>query len=266
MKILLLFPPTWSLNVGSPHLAIPLLMAYLEVNGMEVKARDLNWEIAEYYNIRISIEEVKEACASSRLESLNYPYFLAEDKLIAIAEKYSCNWNLQLGFKFNRYSFSCSKDVREAIQTSSPFSPYYYDKLFPWIDDENPEIIGFSIASVYQLIPAFQISWLLRQRGYDGIIIMGGNTISRLGNNLKIPPLFDLIDAFILFGGEIPLLELCKAAKENISFEEIPNIIWENKDGYGIQTGSILDNQGVDKFPTPNFDDFPLNRYWGINY
>lgn len=264
MKIILLFPPSWSLNVGGPHLAIPLLQSVLKSKGYNAIARDLNWEISRYYSIKMPLNSVRKVCELMTLESLNQPYFEAEDRLTEIAQKYSGDWNLQLGFDFYQYSFCSSKDVFEASQLDSPFTKYYCEKVIPWINKENPKIIGLSITSIYQLIPAFHLLWLLRKNGYKGIIVMGGNTISRLKEEIKIPRLFDLVDVLVLFQGEISLLLIAEAVNNAKSFESIPSIIWRK--GEEIKVNPVFETLDPNTIPTPDFDGLPIGKYWGINY
>lgn len=251
--------------MGNPHLAIPLLKAVLEKDGVDVRIKDLNREIAEYYGVRITSKNATEAVEVGTMEAMNILYFDAEDKLMEIAKSYNGEWNLQLGFKFNDLSFYSSKDVREALKLDSPFTEYFKVKILPWVNREEPEIIGFSIASIYQIISALHLSWMLKRAGYNGLIIFGGNTISRLKEDIvKNPWLFDLVDGFIIFQGELPALALSKVVQAERDFSKVPNLIW--RDRGAIKENPIIQHQNPNLITTPCFAELPLGKYWGVNY
>ncbi len=265
MKQILIFPPGWSMNVGNPHLALPLLKAVLERDGIDVRIKDLNWEIAKYYKVHISLIDAAEAVELGTMEAMNTIYFSAEDKLIQVAKSYDGGWNLQLGFKFNTLSFCSSRDVQEALKLDSPFTEYFRRETLPWIEKEAAEIIGFSVSSIYQIIPALHLSWMLREAGYGGFVVFGGNTISRLREEIiNTPWLFDLVDGFIIFQGELPLLCLSKAVRARGNIGNVPNLIWRDKGG--IKENPLIQHQDPNLIPTPDFGELPLGKYWGVNY
>src|SRR5205085_1039962 len=100
MSVTLLFPPSWTFCTGSPHLALPMLKAYLAAAGVEATSRDLNWEVGQALGVHIDRAAARAACADGTLEAMNEPYFEAEDRLDALARTYSGTWNAQLGFTY----------------------------------------------------------------------------------------------------------------------------------------------------------------------
>jgi len=151
------------MNVGSPHLALPILQSVIKKKGVEVYVRDLNWELSEHFQVKPSLKAIYDAVAKGDLDSLNGPYFKAEDKLMEIASKYSATWNVQLGFQYENYSADSSTEVMEAAEAPSPFREYYEKHVLPFIAKIQPDLVGFSIASPGQLIPAFQLCSLLKK-------------------------------------------------------------------------------------------------------
>ena len=261
MKIIFFSPLGWSLIVGNPHLAIPLLKSHVASKGHAIKAYDLNLGIAKFYDLNVDISNVQ----SFSLDSLNDPYFSVEDTLSSVASKFDGEWNLQLGFNSLRYSSASSQQVIEASRMELPFTSYYKSVVLPLVSKEKPGIVAFSIASASQLIPTFHLCWLLRQYGYDGKIVVGGNVISRLKNEVKIDGLFDLIDVFVFFQGEISFALLCDAISQNKELHDIPNIIFRDNYNRIIETENItFRNPNI--FPTPDFDGLPVGQYFGINY
>lgn len=277
MNIILLFPPGWSLVTGSPHLAIPLLKTVLESNGIDVISRDLNLEAAEYFLATISPDQALKATENynskmetkdvyGATEALNEPFFEAEDKIMTAAAKYDAKWNASSGFRFNRLSGSFSEDVFQAIKMDSPFTKYFTNSVMPWIKREDPALVGISIASPSQLIPTLHLCHILKQNKFRGFIVLGGSVISRLLDEFqRMPQLFELVDGLIIFQGEIPLLKLCQTIRDNKkNLEEIPNLIWNDKDT--IRVNSIETKLDPNAIPTPDFDGMPVGRYWGVNY
>lgn len=265
MKMCLLFPPGWSLAVGSPHLALPLLQGVLLRAGVSVLTKDLNIEVANFYGARITKRQAIESCNGLDLDSMNTPYFQAEDLLNGIAHQFDGSWDVQLGFKYKTMSSESSRDVWNASATSSPFSTFYQERVLPWLAAENPECVGVSIATPGQLIPTFQLLRMLRTSGYDGTIVLGGNTVTRLLAELcQTKWVFDLVDVVIAFQGEVPLLQLSKVLKDHDSFERVPGAVW--KDSNGIRQNKPLAHQNPNAIPTPDFSGLPVGEYWGVNY
>jgi anaerobic magnesium-protoporphyrin IX monomethyl ester cyclase len=264
-KLALLFVPGWTLTTGSPHLAIPLLRGFLEKNGIEVISRDLNFEIASKLAVKIEESDVVKACESLTLESFNEPYFKAEDHLVKVSSLYEGSWNAQLGFWYNDFPEKSSIRSLAAIIRPSPFDHFYKTSVVPELLKENLDIIGLCIASVYQIIPALQLAKHLRDAGYTGLIILGGNTISRLAKEMAIPSVFDLVDGLIKFQGEIPLLQLCKKIKDKNFLETIPQLIWRNSDNQIVENDHIFSLNPNEAAP-PNYDNLAVGKYWGKNY
>lgn len=264
-RIALIFVPGWSYKVGSPHLAVPLLRGTLTSIGHQVRARDLNMEAAQYYDISVSQEKAIHACARMSLKSLNEPYFDAEDRLMEVAKPYGGKWSAQLGFEFDRYSHKSSADVLEASEMNSPFLGLYKERVIPWLAREKVKMVAISVATAYQLVPAFQLAALLRSTGYDGSIVMGGNTISRLSEEISHNPrLFRSVDAFVVLQGERPLVDLVDAVQKGESLEQVSSTIWH--DGHRIRVNRLLGHQDPNTIPVPDFDGLPVSHYWGVNY
>lgn len=263
MKALLLFAPGWTLATGSPHLALPLLRSCLESRGFEVSVRDLNWEAARQAGVTLDPITARRHCARQSLAEMNEPYFAAEDRLMSIARGFGGKWNAQLGFEYGDLPQSSSAEAVAAIDRPSPFDALF-DQVVAEVDRNQPSVIGFSLASTYQIVSTLQLCARLRRAGFDGFIALGGNTISRLAHEMAIEPIFDLIDALVTFQGELPLIRLCKAIESGHSLETVPQLIWRDHDQIRWNTHSEkLDPNSI---PAPAYDDLPIGQYWGVNY
>lgn len=265
MKLLLIFPPGWSFVTGSPYLSTPLLKTICDKNKITCHQIDLNKGFANYRELNISLEEIKNNVNS--FKSINNLYFNLEDKLNNQDKTFEGNWNLQLGFTYNKYSNQNSKHIQQAILEPTPFDSYYKKNIIPTINKTSPNVIAFSIVEQNQLIPSLRLIKLLRDNGFDGKILIGGNLITRLKNEIKQSQwLFDLIDFIIVFQGETPIVKLLQALKNNTSLEKVNSLIWKNKN-------VIIENRQLQKkeqdpniISTPNFDGLDIQTYWGVNY
>lgn len=264
-KSLVLFPPGWNMNVGSPHLGLPLLQVIAKMGGVEVFIRDLNWEMSEYLSVKPSLNEVYGAVERGDLDSFNGPYFRAEDRLMEIARVYAATWNVQLGFQYGKYTPDSSTEVMEAGSAPSPFKEYYEKHVLPYVREIRPQFIGFSIASPGQLIPAFQLCRMLKEDSYDGLIMMGGNIMSRLRDAVNNPDLYEFVDLFVFYQGEISLTQIINRLKDNnTDFSGIPNVAFF--DGKKVVVTPVSERLNLQDLPAPDFDGFPLGEYWGENY
>lgn len=265
MKAVLIFPPGWCMYVGSPHLGLPLLQAVARNAGVEVVVRDLNSEIPEHFRLKPKLADLHLAADTGDLDSLNKPYFDVEDRFADIARPFGGTWNVQLGFQYTNLRADSSAEVLAASELASPFRDYFVRHVVPDIQKLHPEFVGISIAAPGQLIPAFQLCRLLRNAGYDGLIVMGGNIISRLKDDLHLPDLYKLVDIFVCYQGELALLGILGALeRRSADFSGIPNLVYF--DGNRVVSSQMSDKTDLQLLPAPNFDGFPLGQYWGENY
>nr|VFJ77334.1 MAG: Radical SAM superfamily enzyme YgiQ, UPF0313 family [Candidatus Kentron sp. FW] len=264
-QIYLLFPPSWTLTTGSAHLALPLLKGFLESKGVPTRTHDLNLEFANRLVARLPVATLQSACSEGSLEGMNKPYFQAEDEINRVTIGFDGEWNAQLGFSFSRFSHHSSRQVFESLDAESPFHQYFDERVIPELERENSRIVGICLASLYQLIPTFQLCKRLRQTGYEGFIVLGGNTVSRLLREMSIPPVFDLIDGLIPFQGEMPMHELYRVLREGGDFADVPSLIWRDNDGT-IRQNTNHSEFILDEAAAPDYSDLPVGKYWGVNY
>jgi hypothetical protein len=261
--VLLVFPPGWSLIAGSPHLALPLLKGYLGQHGISADLLDLNIESANSLVDKINRGDVVRACRSATLESLNEPYFRAEDNLNDHASIFHGSWNIQLGFVYKGFSFESSEDVLSASDYPSPFDTVFNRRIQEISQCQDYSLVGITFASNYQLIPGLRFCKLLRESGFSGKIVIGGNIITRLKTELSGSFIFDLVDFIIVNQGESPLLSLVrKLESEGSDFGSVPQLIWRDS------KGSVRENQAEAKFnpnsgSAPDYTGLDLAQYWG---
>lgn len=260
--MLLLFPPGWSLNYGGPHLGLPLLKSYLDKKSISTSIRDLNIDSANYYSLNISEEELQLG-RTFDVENAWKFYLNKADELSDIAKIYDGNWSIKSGFNFNKCDLSSSKDIRNFSKLESPFTNYYKIKILPEIVEKNPSVIGINVTVPSQLLSSFELIRLLRNNGFEGNLLLGGNTITRLEEELKQDWIFDLVDGIILNQGEEALEAYSNAIKNKTSLYDVPNLLWKNKTGFVKNSYKKVPKKS---FSMPDFSGYPIGEYWGPNY
>ncbi|WP_347000546.1 PqqD family peptide modification chaperone [Dehalogenimonas sp. THU2] len=145
----------------------------------------------------------------------------------------------------------------------NPFIQLYRDNLIPSIKEEKPDVIGITIAAESQLIPALTLSRILKSSFDKAHVCIGGHVVTVLADAITKHEQFfkEFFDSAILHEGELPLLKLVEALKQQTTLEDVPNLIYY--DGDGIHTTNITPPLDINSLPTPCFDGLNLERYFG---
>lgn len=276
MKVMLIFPP--QSQPFLPHIAMPLLTAVLKKEGIEVIQRDFNIEAYEDITgsdrLRISgcpediIEKLQTAKSCLRTGE---DYFVEEDyyESINVIENYlyhvSCmfpalKWSLK-NYVISSYSTYSSKDILEAVKDKKRniFYSYFEDKIKDIIE-ENPDIIGISVAWNSQIIPAFTLACVVKTYLPSIHICMGGSMVGHLADYLKYKKnMFSFVDSYMPFDGETGLVKLVKEFKDG-NLKDVPGLIYMNKKNIVVNKPQIYEN--LNALPTPDFEGLPLDKYY----
>lgn len=261
--IALVLPPGWTLHPGGPHIALPLLKGFLQQHNIETRVYDLNIGSTEFHHISITESQVRNACHTLTRSSMNEVYFNAEDQLQALAKKYDGVWYAHEGFRRNHCNIASPNDIRYYSQLETPFTDYFNQVAIPQILQSTPRIIGISITVPTQLLQVFELIRLLRKANFDGCIVIGGNVVTRIYEDLAIDWVFDLLDGVIQLQGERALLDIYQSLNHYGDLRAVPNLLW--RDQGIIQKNEAAQLQPND-FAPPDFSDSQINRYWGTNY
>ena len=263
-QFLLIAPPGWTLYSGGPHLAMPLLASGLKSRGVDVTVRDLNAEISAETARPIAVAEIIQACSGESLRSMNDVYFASQRPFETIAAPYDAAWDLRLGFSYNEFSCFSSRQSLLAADLESPFTSFYRQSVVPAVLEQQPDVVALGIACIQQMVPALQLCRVLREAGFRGLVVLGGNTISRIADTLTIPRLFQWVDAYAVYQGENTMMALAEVVMRGRDFATVPNVIWW--DGTSAVSNPIANDVDADAVPTPCFDGLPLQLYWGAPF
>ena len=128
------------------------------------------------------------------------------------------------------------------------------------IAEVAPDVVGISIATAAQFVAGLTVADLIKKRGLDCHIVVGGPHITMLREQLpKAPALFDLVDSAIVFSGERPLLELVETLAAHRDLSKVPNLVY--RDGAKVRTTLCVEPIPLAELPMPDFDGLPLDSY-----
>lgn len=296
MKILLAIVPPWL--PYQPYLSIPLLTGILKENGFTVIQKDYN---VEFYSNILSANEISsqfvqfaesgtDCLDSKKQDLLKIKDFLIEnvdtfkfnvkhgdtygeekeiqesfEMLDLTLKSFSLKYpkiELALGeikYLFDYYNIN---NIFEYVYDTSNFFKYYFEKYhLQEIYSENPDVIGFSITTAEQLIPALTFAKVLHEYKCNIKVFLGGAYISRVAHNLITDKRFtSLIDCVLRGYSENSIIDLMHAYQLGIGFEHIDGIIY--KKGGNMVDNPISRYRFPKNVPFPDFDGLPFDLYF----
>ncbi len=161
-----------------------------------------------------------------------------------------------------QYSVYSSDDVLTAVgkKHENPYIDLFNDHIIDSLINENPDLVGISVTATSQVMPAFTLAKLIKERNNSIHITMGGSVFTKLIDNIqKNHTLFKLVDSFIVFEGEHALLRLIEQIDGKNDYSKVPNLVY--KDGEHIRVNEPFHIEDINSLPTPDYDGFPLDKY-----
>jgi hypothetical protein len=221
----IIVPPGWTLVTGGPHLAVALLASSLRAHGIHVDVDDWNVSLARRFGATITEDQVRSSVTSNNVDLLNVPYFSAQDAINANLQGTASAWDLQLGYSDTSHDWRRPDAVREAMLQEGPLDDALNALAAELLSRHAPSLVGISLTVPGQILPAFYSARALRQAGFGGAIVFGGNVVTRLASKMALPWVFEWVDALALWQGETSLPILCLSAEDR-DWAGIPNLIW----------------------------------------
>lgn len=149
-------------------------------------------------------------------------------------------------------------------RTLNPYIDYYKKILFPKVADEAPSVIGLSMVFASQSVQALVLGSLLKERFPEIHVTMGGAYLSQwvmLMGEQQLSELFTCTDSVVCGEGEKPFSDLLAHIVNNLSLDDLPNLIHRNpKTGEFCRFGE-LSYTDITKQPPPDFSDLDLSAY-----
>ncbi|ODS34603.1 MAG: hypothetical protein SCARUB_00183 [Candidatus Scalindua rubra] len=161
-----------------------------------------------------------------------------------------------------KYSVYSSSDIIKAAddENENPYRDLFQGHILDSIVKDGPSLVGISVTATSQVMPAFTLARLLKERNKDTHITMGGSVFTKLIDNLKGPhKLFELVDSFIVFEGEHALLNLIEQLDGKKDFSKVPNLVY--RDGNKTRVNEPFHIEDINSLPTPEYYGFPFESY-----
>jgi len=164
------------------------------------------------------------------------------------------------------YFLTSHIDIEEQCQVEiNPLVSFYQGYLIPWIQQEKPDFIGFSVTYPTQILQMFAIAHLIRTH-FPGIhLCAGGASICRIVLNMpknKHSILFQYLDSIILYEGESALLKLIQHLKSNQdSYEMSHTMRYDRKTSQIYYPSDQIVVENMQHIPPPDYDGYPLDLY-----
>lgn len=297
-KTILIFYPYWEPSM--PYLSLPSLSAYLRQHGHSVEQWDLNLRFYEEAFDQAYLQERFQARAGMlppehqaqlqqllpQLDNLAatkqvfkteafYDYARLLEAERELEKVYRCFNLLYPGAQLSKDQLqlperhATSAEVIQAThnQLSNPFLDYFQLKILPELKAAAPQLVGFSIAREYQMIPSFTLARLIREQLPEVHLTVGGAFFSKIADGLKSdhhPAFQQLIHSAVKGEGEEPLLKLVQAVSGQLTLAEVPSLI------YNTPAGKLMVNEpgtalSMNDLGTPDFDGLDLKNYWSAD-
>lgn len=168
-----------------------------------------------------------------------------------------------VGNNLTNYSVYSSKDILEAVsdEKENIFLDIFRRHLLKSILDQGPGLVGISVTSTSQIMPAFTMARLIKEANKDIHITIGGSVFTKLIDNLfRNDALFALVDSFVVYEGEHALLTLIRELENKRDFTNVPNLIYRHEGKTAMNEPLLVED--IDFLPTPDYDGFPLSLYF----
>ncbi|MCL6610841.1 MAG: hypothetical protein K6T66_04785 [Peptococcaceae bacterium] len=241
---------------------------------------------------QISREEI--FCDLKRYREVFYNVFYVASQLLSYAYDiiFDCNQLIYRSpINLKGYNFHKANDVIKLVNGDSKNISYNFFKeiTLPEILQVMPRVIGISISSAFELVPAFTLAKLIKEEvGNKVHLVMGGNFLSRIEHRFrnterekeKYIEFWNWMDSYVISKGDLALAKLIKAVLCKEGLDSVPNLVYKLPDtirettfqyGPGINElphtdyGSILDNKHL-YFVPPKFLTIPIYASIGCSY
>lgn len=216
---MLLFPPNWNACVSGPHLALPLIAGAISEMGWAVETRDLSFEFYRRMGAEPDSTEIVAACNRADYEELDQLYFRWEDSFKDLAHKHNLNFGLVSGFSGAYFTSKTVPDLLSSIKNGTVFTDFYASYLRQSMKEHDPDLIGVTIASHHQLLPAIELLFYLRDVMPTAVIVLGGAVVTRLRDSASFREILRLADKVVIFQGDSVIRQICSEMAKSRSLK-----------------------------------------------
>lgn len=160
------------------------------------------------------------------------------------------------------YNLSYKNLKEQCLDDENNFFIHYLKKKikkFP----KDIDLICISNLPSYSQYPTLTLARLLKERFPDSKIVMGGDWISRVSDNIMgIPDFFNVFCDYILpFDGEVSIVELAKYIDKQLDINSVSNLIYLNKNNTVLKNKE-LSQININTLEKPDYDDYDFYKYF----
>jgi hypothetical protein len=248
--------------ISSPlhaQLNLPLLKGYLGEHGFKAKVLDTNITFFHEF-LGDDVPRIgRQECDDNPISLLDY-YNRLEDRLLENSRSFE---DLHVGLrslamKFDRLYF---ESVLESLsgRNANPFTDFYERIVEQDIKPTGASIVGIAITFQDQIISAFTLARVLRERMPDVRIVLGGQMISRCYDSMiKHDGLSQYYDYLALWDGEVPFLNIHLRELRGEDADLTNVIVSGDDDALVDRKGAALSSTEV---PKADFSDIDFDAY-----
>lgn len=299
MKTLLIFPPVW--ECSSPYPSLAVLAAYLKMKNIKVDVMDLNIEVQHMLFSDLKFMDIKIENLKNKIKYEQNQDFVHNAKLCIwmyehlkehlYTDVISCIKNSKDEFEETKYKFICNylRFIYSADYYPSTFSdlkyvsPYALDNLkdvFFAVEDRQHnifyeilrkqfldsiceyDIIGLSIASFNQLVPALTLAGLIKKKDKSKQIILGGAIVPYIEKAIYHNDLiFSYVDYILTGEGETALYNCIQFIEGNKEIT-LSNAFYYDYRNKCVQKSELSTIEEIDLLPCPDYSQYPLDKYF----
>lgn len=165
-----------------------------------------------------------------------------------------------------KHNPTSTRQILEALEDEkgNPYIDFYFEELIPLLNERKIDLLGISVTSSSQLIPAITLAHLARKHCPSiKHITLGGNLITRLATHWEEPhPFFNIVDSIITYEGEEALFYLIKALDnclESPDLSKVPNLVYVQREVFCKNEVGNLETKDL---TLPNFDGYITDKYF----
>ncbi|MBF0605152.1 MAG: hypothetical protein HQL07_15870 [Nitrospirae bacterium] len=201
--------------------------------------------------------EIISATVDNDFTALDDLYFKWEDELKNIGsgpagERFA---GLLSGFFYDNLRKLPLTDIARFMEEGGYLHDRFQERIIlPSLKNSVPDVIGITIISHHQILPALELLIGLRRTFPDTLVVLGGNVVTRLKYSPAFAVLQQFADHLVLFQGES-------------SFRQILQLV----ELYGVEKARhLLPSTSGDElippeiWPVPDFTGINWNQYAGV--
>ncbi len=243
-----------------PQAGLLLLKGYLKTRGFKTRILDTNISFFRWLLGDKPFEMSTEQFFNEPMGILK-KYNLIEKALWEKSSKYE---GLAAGMRYLEMKHDRTRfdSVVAAVtdRKANPFIEFYEEVIVREYMGSGLKIAGISITFQDQIIPAFTLAALLRERMPEVKIVLGGQMITRChGSMVKHAGICRFFDYLVLWEGEIPLLNIHRTVIRGED-TDFTNVIDLSRSRQVIDRKSAAPAPG--DIPEVDLDDIDFNSYF----